>query len=561
MLFTLQIKNPENLSQLLGDVEMEHPNKLIDSFTGVVNLSSNGGSRVATQPNNILLRGTVLRNTDWAIGIVANTGHDTKIMMSSTSTKPKTSFLESAASSEIKRIVILLVLVCIAGASGNAIFNSVNGINNMWYLQNRLRSVDQWFVSFFYYFLLHATFIPVSLYVSMALVRSIQSFFMQLDLEMYYEPTDTPALVRTATLNEELGQISHIFSDKTGTLTCNIMDFRKCSINGVSYGLGITEIGKAAWKLQGKDIPDEVLRGEQMAKERAVPHVSFYDPSYEQDVKVKNEQSNKISNFFRFLAICHDVIPEKVDGVTKLSASNPDDEAIVCAADYFGYKFYDRLDGYIMLNCNGTVDNPLLIETLAFTSKRKRMSVVIRDSDGLIKVVVKGADTAMLPLLALNQVEVIERTTNDMIRFSIEGLRCLLVGYAVIAEDKFANWHTRYIAACSDLNEIDKLKQGLDNQIEILQSEIEYGLDLIGATALEDRLQDGVPECIASLAEAGIKIWVLTGDKEETAINITVACNLVLPTEYMEQVIINQKSAPTREVMIEIFLREAQVRR
>jgi len=132
-------------------------------------------------------------------------------------------------------------------------------VSSLWYLHWKPNAVSNWFVQFFYLFLLHATFIPVSLYVSMSLVRFFQSKFMNGDLEMYYEKTDSPALVRTMTLNEELGQISHIFTDKTGTLTCNVMDFRKASINGVSYGQGITEIGKASWKLQGKPIPPEML--------------------------------------------------------------------------------------------------------------------------------------------------------------------------------------------------------------------------------------------------------------------------------------------------------------
>eukprot|EP00341_Mesodinium_pulex_P015317 CAMPEP_0116991652 /NCGR_PEP_ID=MMETSP0467-20121206/66278_1 /TAXON_ID=283647 /ORGANISM="Mesodinium pulex, Strain SPMC105" /LENGTH=127 /DNA_ID=CAMNT_0004688801 /DNA_START=38 /DNA_END=418 /DNA_ORIENTATION=+ len=126
------------------------------------------------------------------------------------------------------------------------------------------------------------------------------------------------------TLNEELGQISHVFSDKTGTLTCNVMDFRKASINGVSYGLGITEIGKASWKLQGKEIPRDILEGEEKAKAASVPHVSFYDPDFD-DHKAKGDL--KAPEFFRILSLCHDAIPERIDGKIKLSASNPDDEA------------------------------------------------------------------------------------------------------------------------------------------------------------------------------------------------------------------------------------------
>lgn len=194
---------------------MEHPNKLIDSFTGVIDLGKAYG-REAISPNSVLLRGCVLRNTDWAMGLVVNTGHDTKIMMSSSGTRSKTSQLESMASQEIIRIIYLLALVCAVGATGQALWNSINNISHMWYLRWNENPIAFWFIDFFYFFLLHATFIPVSLYVSMSVARYFQSYLMNNDLRMYYESTDTPALVRTMTLNEELGQISHIFSDKTG---------------------------------------------------------------------------------------------------------------------------------------------------------------------------------------------------------------------------------------------------------------------------------------------------------------------------------------------------------
>ena len=476
------------LKKLHGVLEMEHPNKLIDSFVGVVDLGPEVG-RVPIQVSNVLLRGTVLRNTDWIIGIVINTGHDTKIMMSCTATKPKTSFLETATSQEIKRIIMLLALVCFTGATGEAIFDSVRSVKQSWYIAWPTNPVSFWFIQFFYYFLLHATFIPVSLYVSMSLVRSLQSYFMNNDLDMYYAATDTPALVRTMTLNEELGQISHIFSDKTGTLTCNIMDFRKASINGVSYGLGITEIGKAAWKLKGVEVPREVLMGEARAKQNSVPHVSFYCPTYEKDMQANGNKKAKIQQFFKLLAICHDVIPEKVNGEVKFSASNPDDEALVCAADYFGFQFTGRGDGKVQLmNKEKKVEEEMeLLEIIPFTSKRKRMSVIIRDTDKVLRLMCKGADTLLIPRLAPNQEKLLARTNSHVDQFSQEGLRCLLIGQAEISEERYASWSVRYAKASTSIEEIEKRRTGANNDIETLEDEIEQGLILLGATALEDR--------------------------------------------------------------------------
>eukprot|EP01034_Spumella_vulgaris_P024823 gene24823-31210_t len=478
------IQTDASVSSLIGDIEMEHPNKLIESFTGVVDLGKLG--REPVQANNILLRGC----------LVVNTGHDTKIMMSSNTTRSKTSNLEAMASVQIQRIIILLAL----------------------------------------------------------------SYFMNNDLDMYYTKTDQPALVRTMTLNEELGQVSYIFSDKTGTLTCNVMDFRKASINGVSYGMGITEIGKAAWKLQGKAISDDILEGEARAKANAVPHVSFYCPKYERDMAADGPQKEKIQQFFRILAICHDVIPERVDGKIKLSASNPDDEALVCAAEYFGFQFCDRKDKFCVIanRESGEMEEVEILNVIEFSSKRKRMSVIIKDTDGQIKILTKGADSVMMHRLRAGQEYLVNQTDKDMREYAIEGLRCLIIAFAVIKEKDYRKWSEGYRRVCADISQIEKKKKGEPNNIEELEDAIEQKLTVAGSTAIEDRLQDGVPECIAELAKAGINIWVLTGDKEETAINIAVACNLVLPKEYMDHIIVNANTAPNVDAMKHLFLAEIQ---
>ena len=561
------IRTPEALSELVGLVEMEHPNKLIDSFMGSVKFKKNTffdagpepfKAKQAVQPNNILLRGCILRNTDYVYALVVNTGHDTKIMMSSRGAKPKSSILGENASHEIEKIIAMLLCFCLFGAIGQAIWNSKNHINTIWYLDANINSATNFLTSFGYFFLLHASCIPVSLYVSMTIIRGGQTYFMNSDLTMYYAKTDTPAMVRTMTLNEELGQISHIFSDKTGTLTCNIMDFRKMSVNGISYGLGITEIGKASWKLQGKIIPDGVLEGEKKAREAGVPFVSFYCPDYEKVMlDFASEQRAKVQTFFRILSMCHDVIPERLGENIKLSASNPDDECLVAASTYFGFQFCDRQEGNMILKTKDSGEERIkLLETLKFTSKRKRMSVIIREADNSVKLLIKGADTAIAPRVSVGQEDLLSTTVTHMEQYSGEGLRCLLLGYKDLTEAQWTTWNAKYQKATTDLEQLEALKKGEPNAIEDLESEIEEGITLVGSTAIEDKLQDGVPECIAQLADAGINLWVLTGDKEETAINIAVACNLVLPAAYMDHIIINEKTAPTITEMIVILAKE-----
>lgn len=694
-----------------GGIEMEHPNNFIDSFVGVMSFDIGGegtGGTVSVrqpiQPSNLLLRGCVLRNNDWIIGVVLNTGHDTKIMMTSlANSRMKYSNLEVQCSKQIRSVILMLVTMGIVGSFGQLIWNSVNKADEIPYLLLTEDPGVNWIVSFFYFLLLHASIIPVSLYISISVTRFCQSYFMNTDLEMYYDKTDTPAMVRTANLNEELGQISHIFSDKTGTLTSNIMDFRKASINGVIYGEGITEIGKASWKLQGKKIPQAILDSEEKAKENAVPHVTFYCSRYLDDMTNNPGQRQAISAFFTALSICHDAIKEKttkrnVQGgedidVYKLSASNPDDEALVCASEYFGFEFTGREGGTVMItqavqpvsilqsmdrfkrpsnaydirvrnfsscesnqegagnneevlaisnnaksssvsnlltttvkpsaiastssspsrslsaedhvavdddvqafnagDCTGTGASTTIrfevLQSITFSSKRKRMSVIgkyinsnntVVEEAEYVTLFCKGAETVIYPRLSKTQhqdqtqaqqspgkkssgasrgsspVDVVRVTDQHISDFSIEGLRCLLITSRRIPLHTYSEWMSKYDNAKANLDEIEKYKNGKQNLIEELENEIEMELQLLGATGIEDRLQEGVPECIEALSKTGMKIWVLTGDKEETAINIAVACNLVRPSEYMDRIIINPSLARSPDDILKLMQKE-----
>ncbi|KAG5183758.1 hypothetical protein JKP88DRAFT_198883 [Tribonema minus] len=574
------VRRSAEAGALRGRVVMEHPNRLINNFAGtLVMAAGRGGAVAAAAPIDaeaLLLRGCTLRNTRHALGLVLNTGMDTKIMMSMTAAPTKASRLSARVNREIKRMAVVMLAFCALGAALSTAWLARDS-RDAWYLKGGAdryvegqgdaagELVGQYVIAFFYYMLLLNSFIPISLYVSMNFVRFFQAWFMNQDLEMYHEETDTPARVRTMNLNEDLGQVSHVFSDKTGTLTCNVMDFRKCSVGGKVYGRGITEIGRAALEIAGKEVPKEVLEAETLSRRVAAPHVNFYDPAIFADMHPQhgdgdgdNEsaaaaeaQAQRLAAFFTALALCHTVIPEKLqDGEVVLSASSPDDEALVLGAKYFGFEFLDRADTTALIRRTvvhapeGDIERYEVLHVLPFNSDRKRMSVIVRCPDGAIRLFCKGADTVMLPRLRGGAHRRWRRRSGKRRSgLARRGLRTLVVASAVVPNDKFAAWAEQFDDASGDLDEINKRNAGEPNRIEDLMDVIEMGLELLGSTAIEDKLQEGVPGAIASIMAAGIKVWVLTGDKEETAINIGVACQLIWSEERMDRLVINLKGA------------------
>ncbi|RQM23233.1 hypothetical protein B5M09_003153 [Aphanomyces astaci] len=508
---TMHAQDEVEVSALHGRVECEQPNKAINRFAGSFFTDQPNGS-IANHPisiQNIVLRGCQLRNTEWMYGLVLNTGPDTKIMQSFAKPETKWSSINDHVNVMIKWLLAMLLVAC-----GQ-------------------------------YFLLLYQMIPVSLYVTISTVMLIQAMLMALDLDMYYDVLDSRMIVRTMALNEELGQISYIFSDKTGTLTCNVMEFRKCSINGVSYGLGTTEIGRAALKRKGLPVP-EVPVSKYGAK---VPYVNFHDPKLHQkltDIPL-NSSTNALTNeaeFFLHLAICHTVIPEQAtdkhgDAVLRYSASSPDEQALVSAAKFFGFAFESRGLGVARVRVTNkslqqdpSASSELwefkVLDVLEFNSDRKRMSCVVQDPNGAFMLLTKGADNVITPLLANdNDADVVAATLEQLQTFADDGLRTLTIAKKVIPTAYYHQWTKRYKAACASLDQIDKRKNGHPNDIDACMVEMEQDLVLLGATAIEDKLQDNVPRAIARLMEAGMKVWVLTGDKQETAINIAYACQLM----------------------------------
>ncbi|GAB0188387.1 phospholipid-transporting ATPase IA [Grus japonensis] len=403
---TSDIKDIESLMRLSGRVECESPNRHLYDFVGNIRLDGHG--TVPLGSDQILLRGAQLRNTQWVHGIVVYTGHDTKLMQNSTSPPLKMSNVERITNIQILILFCILIAMSLICSIGTAIWNRRH-TGRDWYLDLNYGGASNFGLNFLTFIILFNNLIPISLLVTLEVVKFIQAYFINWDIDMHYEPTDTAAMARTSNLNEELGQVKYIFSDKTGTLTCNVMQFKKCTVAGVAYG-----------------------QGSQNGEER-----TFSDSSL-----LENLQSN------------HDTV------------------------------IYDRL---------------------AESSKYK------------------------------------EITLKHLEQFATEGLRTLCFAVAEISESDYQEWLDVYHRASTAIqNRALKLEESYEL--------IEKNLQLLGATAIEDKLQDKVPETIETLMKADIKIWILTGDKQETAINIGHSCKLL--RKNMGLIVINEGSLDgTRETL------------
>jgi magnesium-transporting ATPase (P-type) len=508
---------------LVGRLDWEAPNKSIYTFTGSLEMDK---GPLPLDAKNLLLRGSVLRNTPWVHGVVVYTGPESKIMMNSRATPSKLSKIEHTVNRMLYMILLcqavlsLISVICLElqkAGMWNPYGTSTAGTGG-WYLadpNSQTFDLSSPVANFLTFVILYNNFVPISLYVTMEMINVLQASLINSDLGMYDEGSDTPALTRTSNLCQELGQIEYIFSDKTGTLTQNVMELKRALIGTEVYG---TSVG------------DKRLLFED---ERMVSHVW--------GGKADATQKSRIEQFFTLLAVCHTVVVEKKQqSETRSSnasnideeeeeidyqAESPDDQALVKAAAAVGFSLNERTTDVVSLRVGMQKSRakPKNYEVLAinqFSSARKRMSSLVR-INGQLVLMAKGADNVILDR-AVGGADSPQYATllSQLSDFAKEGLRTLVIAQRQIPEVEATAWLKKYHAAAAAI-------ENRGEKLEEVAEEIEKQLTVVGATAIEDKLQDGVPNAIAELARAGIKLWVLTGDKQETAINIGYSCKLL----------------------------------
>uniref|UniRef100_A0A8C3AV43 Phospholipid-transporting ATPase n=1 Tax=Cyclopterus lumpus TaxID=8103 RepID=A0A8C3AV43_CYCLU len=340
---TAAFQTLEDLVALSGCLECEEPNRHLYDFTGTLRLENQ--NPVPLGPDQVLLRGAQLRNTQWVVGIVVYTGHDSKLMQNSTKAPLKRSNVERVTNMQILVLFGILLVMALISSVGAAIWNDKH-------------TEDAWDIStnFAYnlltFIILYNNLIPISLLVTLEVVKFTQALFINWDMEMYYSETDTPAMARTSNLNEELGQVKYLFSDKTGTLTCNIMNFKKCTIAGITYGL---TPAINLYFLSHSNLPSNSNNS-----------TEFDDPTLKQNIE-NHPTSPQICEFLTMMAVCHTVVPEREEDQLIYQASSPDEGALVKGAKGLGFVFTARTPHSVIIEAVSVISRQSYFENVRKT--------------------------------------------------------------------------------------------------------------------------------------------------------------------------------------------------
>ena len=529
--------NIKNISDLNHICITKKPNEHIYEFEAIFHSISNNQKILDINKNdifhfnydNFILRGSSLRQTEYIIGVAIYIGHNTKSMKNNPLAKQKISRLEKSMNYQILFIFIFqIILSIIASIINLIIFYSNNKFIEKFV--NIAENKDNFMLRFIKmigtWTLLLTNFVPLPLLSSLEFIKFFQAMFISRDVDMINEHTLEKVKVQSSTLNDELGQINYIFTDKTGTLTKNNMQFKAFTVGEKSFG-----------DIYNLNEDNNILEKEFRDRYGKITNVGFFDFNNE----LRNELINKDKNGNNFLehlflnillnnsaTIDNKKFREKKE--IEYLCSSSDEKCLLNFARYCGYTFIDR-----------TVDNTITIEKIVdqnkiyrinynvsnifeFTSERQRMSVIMKSKDLEGKdnylLYIKGSDYIINKKLANKKTNIYKTISSKIKEYSEKGLRILVFGYKIISQEEYNKFNEKYKAILYNLNH-------KESDFYDLYDELEEGIELLGVTAIEDELQNKVEETINKFVSIGIKVCMLTGDKYETAKSIASNCNLI----------------------------------
>ena len=443
-------------------IEVDQPNMNIYVIEGDIVFK---GEKIYFDIKNVLLRGARLKNVDYVIGVVIYTGIDTKIMKNINHGSMKFSEMDIKLNYIVIAILIIRFFIIIIFMMNGILFRKgklpnydTNELNHEYLFQYNYeegkKNAIEYIKIFTGHFILTGTFIPISTVIMMAVMKVFQSIIIE-----FYEPSlrkekNDQVKCYTSSLIEELGMIKYIFTDKTGTLTRNEMEFKACSIFTALFD-------------EDDDLTNEVLS---LPQQGSFTNRSKFSKTFNKDslitrLKLKNtpldiknidgcpfnSQGQAMEEFFLNIAINHDVLAEinKETKEIEFQGANPDEVTLVSSVDEIGFTFISREQGLIKILQRNIVTGEDIInkqyqilQKFDFTSARQRSSIIVKDlSTNLIKIYLKGSDTKVFASLnEYSKNNILPKTKEHLDNFARRGLRTLCYSFNFIDEITYKKW-------------------------------------------------------------------------------------------------------------------------
>ncbi|KAK9839881.1 hypothetical protein WJX81_008363 [Elliptochloris bilobata] len=577
---------------LVGVLRCEPPNPNLHYFAGRFTYRAPGGS-VAAVPvdmNGMLLRGTTLKNSGRIVGMVVYTGSESRIQMNAAPPPRKRGAFDTFLNVQITVVLAIQLVLCLACSLASLHWRQAQGFKR-YHLAltnfsegNYQSSAAYLGILFLTFWILLSYLVPISLFVTMEIVKfALCSVFIAFDPALREGKAGEQARARNSDIVEDLGLVEYVFSDKTGTLTSNEMQLRAVAVKDAAFGGLGTRLedmpeGSAEANLAAFDgalaqaaralrehgfLPAAAAAGGSDAPTLALSSSSGNLQALEQSPGLRRmlhtPAADKPSPGAREARGAADADGGAGDdgaggdGPPICQGPSPDEVALVEGARRLGFEFLARTRTHISLRMQGHKVDHEVLTTLDFTSERARMSTVARAPDGTLRLFCKGSDQAMLARLRRGtDADLLAATHAHLRRFSVQGLRTLVLASRVLREAEYDAWHGEYREAAGSLDDREA-------RIAAVAERIERDLELVGITAIEDKLQEGVPDTIRLLIDAGMKVWMITGDKQETAINIAVACRLVHHADKL--LVANEDGSPeAAQALLQDLIGEARRR-
>ncbi|XP_032510244.1 probable phospholipid-transporting ATPase IIB isoform X3 [Phocoena sinus] len=456
-----------------------------------------------------------IENTLWAstvvasgtiIGVVIYTGKETRSVMNTSNPKNKVGLLDLELNQLTKALFLALVALSV-------VMVTLQGFSGPWYR------------SLFRFLLLFSYIIPISLRVNLDMGKAAYGWMIMKDENI------PGTVVRTSTIPEELGRLVYLLTDKTGTLTRNEMVFKRLHLGTVSYGTDTMD-----------EIQNQLMNSYSQTQSQASGNNASSTPprkAQSSAPKVRKSVSSRVHEAVKAVALCHNVTPvyeaRGAAGETEFTeadqdfsddnrtyqASSPDEVALVQWTESVGLTLVNRdLTSMQLRTPSGQILTYCILQTFPFTSESKRMGVIVRDeSTAEITFYMKGADVAMSTVVQYN--DWLEEECGNMAR---EGLRTLVVAKRALTDEQYQDFENRYNQAKLSIHD-RTLK------VAAVVESLEREMELLCLTGVEDQLQTDVRPTLEMLRNAGLKIWMLTGDKLETATCIAKSSHLVSRTQ------------------------------